>query len=81
VADWQKVYGSSLITDIKYHEGSRECFVKFKSGAVYVYKDVPPEVWDELQHSHSKGRFVNVTLRRGYQYEAVSAAPVTEEKE
>jgi hypothetical protein len=78
--DYQPVYGSSIVSAIAYHEGSRDCFVKFtKNNEVYVYHDVPPEVWEELLHASSKGKFVNLQLRRGYKYERVTA-PADAEK-
>ena len=74
---WVPVYGSSNVVEIRYHEPSRECFVKFTGGTVYCYENVPPEVWEELVHSQSKGRFVNIVLRRGYKYRKVSEAEKT----
>jgi len=62
--DWVQVLGSSNVSAIKYHEPTRECWVRFLDGSVYLYSDVSPERWQELYHSSSKGRFVQIVLRR-----------------
>jgi KTSC domain len=68
MSDWMQVLGSSHVIAIRYHEPSRECWVKFAGEVVYVYEDVSPEEWEELVHSSSKGKFVNLVLRRGHSY-------------
>ncbi len=78
MADWMPVYASSNVIAIRYHEPSRECFVKFTDGTVYVYEDVPKEVWDDLVHAGSKGRYVNIVLKRGYKYHRATDAPQKE---
>jgi hypothetical protein len=65
---WQQVMGSSNIAAIGYDEEKKECYVRFNSGAIYVYEDVGPGIWEELQHSQSKGRFVGIQLRRAHAY-------------
>lgn len=42
--------------------------MKFRDGTIYVYEDVPKEVWEGLVHAESKGRYVNIALRRPYKY-------------
>ena len=69
--EWMPVYGSSHVVAIRYHEPSRECFVQFKNGAVYVYEDVTPELWEELVHAPSKGVTVNRVMARGHKYRRV----------
>jgi hypothetical protein len=41
--------------------------VKFRSGAVYEYYDVPPNVWRNFQRVKSPGRLINRTLNQ-YSY-------------
>lgn len=69
--DWMPVYGSSIVQAIRYDEGKREVEVRFSAGDVYAYEDVPPEVWNELVNAGSKGRYVNIVLKRGYSYRRV----------
>jgi hypothetical protein len=65
---WQQVLGSSNVDAIKYDEENKKCYVRFLNGDVYVYDDVGPGIWEELVHSTSKGRFVQIHLRRAHSY-------------
>jgi len=65
---WQQVMGSSNVAAIAYDEELKECYVRFHTGAVYVYEDVGPGIWEELKHTQSKGRFVQIQLRRVHPY-------------
>lgn len=70
--DWKPVYGSSNVQAIAYDEAKQECYVKFHpAGAVYVYEGVGPGMWHELLHADSKGRFVQIQLRRAHPYRRV----------
>lgn len=80
MSDWMQVLGSSNVIGIRYHEPSRECFIKFSNEDVYVYEDVAPEVWEELIHASSKGRFVQKVLRRGYKFRKVTEPPADDSK-
>ena len=66
MAHWQQVLGSSNVDAIKYDADKQECWVRFHTGAVYVYEGVGPGIWEELHHSNSKGRFVQIQLRRAH---------------
>ena len=66
--NWMPVYGSSNVSSIGYDIPRRECWVRFHSGATYVYENVSPEVYDEFLHSGSKGRFVKIQMARAYNY-------------
>ncbi len=63
---WQQVFGSSNVAAIAYDTDKEECWVRFHGGSVYVYGGVGPGIWEELQHSQSKGRFVQIQLRRAH---------------
>lgn len=67
--NWMEVYGSTHIDAASYDEDTKKLSVRFVGGDVYTYFDVPAEVWVQLQSAVSKGRFVNVVLRRAYRYE------------
>ncbi len=65
--EWTEVYGSSNVQAIAYDDKNQDCYVKFHpDGVVYVYSGVGRGVWNELVHAPSKGRFVQIQLRRGY---------------
>lgn len=66
---WVPVYSSSNVEAIRYHEPSRECQVKFvKGGDIYTFLDVSPEEFENFKNAGSKGRFVQIYLRRTKQY-------------
>jgi len=64
--NWQQVLGSSNVAAIAYDPDKKEAWVRFHSGAVYVYSDVGPGIWDEFLHSGSKGRYVQIQLKRAH---------------
>jgi hypothetical protein len=37
-----------------------------RDGSTYTYTNVPRNVWEDMQRTHSVGRFVNQTLRGVY---------------
>lgn len=78
---WQQVMGSSNVSAIGYDADKKECFVRFNSGAVYVYENVSPEVWGELLHAQSKGRFVGIKLRREHVYRRVDHVEANSSRE
>ena len=55
------VHNSSNVVAIGY-DGTN-VRVQFKSG-IYLYHNVPINVWDNFQNSSSKGEFVHHTLKR-----------------
>ncbi len=50
---------SSNIDQIGYDGDSMELHVVFRNGSLYVYTDVPAEVYDQLQVAPSKGSYLN----------------------
>lgn len=76
---WQQVLGSSNVQAIAYDEEKKEVHVKFHpDGIEYIYENVGPGIWDELQHTASKGRYVQIQLKRAHPYR--KAEVVTEEE-
>lgn len=78
---WKQVLGSSNVWAIAYDEEKKECYVKFLSGATYVYGNVGPGIWEELQHAQSKGRFISIHLRRAHPYRKVADEPTQQSHE
>jgi hypothetical protein len=64
---------SSVLGEIKYDARSRELEIRFVTGRVYRYSDVPPEVYERLMSADSKGAFFNAHIRDGYAYRELSA--------
>lgn len=63
---------SSVVDTIDYFPENLTLRVKFISGLVYDYKDVPPEVFRTLKISGSKGRFLNFHIKGKYEYERIN---------
>ena len=64
---WIPVYGSSNVDAVAYNPEKQECFVRFiKGGDIYAYMGVPEEIFKQLLHASSKGRFVQIYLRRAF---------------
>lgn len=59
---------SSGITGIAYIYGESALFVRFISDKVYMYLDVPGDIYEGLRTAESKGRFFNQYIRDVYRY-------------
>jgi KTSC domain len=62
---------SSAITAIGYDSDALQLEVEFRSGAVYQYYGVPPEIHAALLRSESKGRYLNAKIRNRFEYSLV----------
>lgn len=49
---------SSMLASVGYDETLRALVVLFNSGKAYQYMQVPPEIYQELLQSDSKGRYM-----------------------
>ena len=59
---------SSNVEAIGYDNDSQELHVQFVGGHLYVYSDVPREVFDGLMYAPSKGSFLNREVKGVYQF-------------
>lgn len=61
---WIATPQSSRMTDMYYHYADRAVCVKWvkngRRGRDWVYRNVPPGVWEDFQDYASKGKFVNL---------------------
>lgn len=64
--EWTEV-DSSNIAAIGISEEVGELHVQFKSGAVYVYHDVPADTAQEFLDADSKGKFLNERIKGVYE--------------
>ena len=55
--------GSSAVSSSTYDEERQELVVTFKSGRSYTYRNVPPDVANDMATADSVGRFVNSELK------------------
>jgi hypothetical protein len=63
---------SSMMTDVHYHEHTRELDITFTSGKKYRYRLVPPEVFTGLLQADSQGKFFNEVIKDAYRFAEVS---------
>lgn len=56
---------------MRYDADSRTLRIVYVSGNVYDYKDVPPEVYEAMKVSGSKGTFLNTKIKGKYEFEKV----------
>lgn len=59
---------SSNLDQIGYDGDSMELHIVFKSGAHYVYRDVPSIVYEGLVEAASKGSYLNREVKNVYPY-------------
>lgn len=61
---------SSNVEAIGYDPDAMELHVLFKSGpTIYVYLNVPQDVFDSLQFADSKGQFINREVKPLYDFD------------
>ncbi len=63
---------SSNIDAVGYFEKERVLLVRFKSGNIYKYFEVPQKIYLELINAESKGIYFNRFVKNAFAYEHVS---------
>jgi hypothetical protein len=63
--NWTPV-DSSNVSAFKYDASSRVFSIRFHSGRVYQFKDVPDNVVEEFSTADSKGKFFNANIKHNY---------------
>ncbi len=56
---------SSNVSAVGYDEENKTLTVEFRSGGIYQYAGVPPEMYADLLEADSVGRFVSQVVRAG----------------
>jgi len=59
---------SSNIEAIGYDDDNQDLHVQFLSGGVYIYHQVPRQIFEELMSAPSKGSFLNREVKNVYQF-------------
>ena len=59
---------STNISKIGYDEESNTLSVKFRSGSLYLYNEVPPDVHLALMDAGSKGVYLNRHIKNEYEF-------------
>lgn len=61
---------SSNIASVGYENGT--LYIRFHSGGLYSYSDVPASVYQGLMSAPSKGRYFHAHIRGQYNYRHIS---------
>ncbi len=70
-----EVEKSSQVAQIGYDAATRRLAVRFKSGGLYIYCDVPTKVWDGLQAAESKGTYIAKSVKGTYGFVRIPEQP------
>jgi hypothetical protein len=70
--DVRMAVASSNLQSFRYDETTNTLTIRFRSGGVYEYADVPPDIVDEMRWSESRGRYFWNYIRTRYSYTMVS---------
>lgn len=62
---------STNISSIGYDSLSRILEIKFNSGGVYQYSNVPESIYNGLMSAGSKGKYHHVHIKNKYPYKRV----------
>ena len=62
---------STVIASFQYDAAKSLLTIRFVSGAVYTYFDVPQEVYNDFKGSFSKGIYYNQNIKGKYGYSRV----------
>lgn len=65
--DWTDV-GSSNVQCVAYDEQSNTLAVLFTNGGLYSYDDVAMDVYVDMTHAESVGKFLNQMIKGRYSY-------------
>ncbi len=62
---------STVISSYKYDPENQILQIRFVSGILYNYKDVPEELYEAMKKAFSKGVFFNEHIKDKYEFEKV----------
>ena len=63
---------SSNIAELGYDYSSKNLYVRFKSGTMYCYENVPESVYKSLDSTPSIGGYFNANIRYNYIYHKIT---------
>lgn len=62
---------SSVVAHMSYNTDAATLRIRFVSGMVYDYKNVPPEVYEAMKQSGSKGTYLNKYIKGNFKFKKV----------
>ena len=71
--EWVAVKSRMLVA-VAYSSDWQQLYLKFRSGDIYCYREVPRERFDELLAADSKGQYCRRHILNQYRYERIRAA-------
>jgi hypothetical protein len=71
--NWVRVK-SKMLSAIAYDDDWRQLYLRFRSGDIYCYRDVPVERYYELLAADSKGEYARHHNLNHYPYQRVRSA-------
>jgi len=63
---------STVVASMQYDEEHYVLTVRFVTGSVYKYLGVPPEVYEVMRTSGSKGTYLNTHIKGNYAFKKIS---------
>lgn len=57
---------SSNVLSAGYDPEFQVLMVEFKNNSVYLYANVPPDIWEKMQLAESAGKFVSQVLKPNF---------------
>jgi hypothetical protein len=60
---------STVIRSYEYDAATGTLLIRFVSGSVYAYHNVPQDVFEKLKQFREKGIFYNQEIKNKYEYE------------
>lgn len=64
----RETVSSSAVLGVGYDRATRTLEIEFRSGRLYRYHGVEPDVFEQLMSAPSKGRFMNARIRNSYPF-------------
>jgi hypothetical protein len=65
---------SRMLAAVAYNHDWQQLYLKFRSGEVYCYRQVPLECYQELLAADSKGKYVRSQILNRYPYQRIHFA-------
>ena len=68
---------SRIFDAVKYEGKTRTMILRFDTGSVYAYRDVPRQVYDDFTRIVNHGEYFNRHIRKQYRFERLESYPGT----
>ena len=63
---------SSNLSAVGYDGQTKQLFIRFHSGALYVYNNVPQSIYEGLMNASSHGQYHAAYIKNAYPYRRLS---------